>query len=380
MKKIFTLLALSASLCVSAKHPFVSTGLVISEVYGGGGNAGATFRNDFVELYNAGSTAVSLNGLSIQYGSAGGFPTMASGIVALSNVSLNPGEYYLISLASGGAIGTALPTPDQSATSPNLSATSGKVFLVTGTSFVTACTNPSIIDMVGFGSPSCSETAAAPAGSNTLSVARNVANPDTDDNSVDFTAQAPTPQGRPAVVAIAVNQLSASKAGTKSNLSWSLGCSATQCTYELQRSANGINFAVIQTETVLQDRCSYPFSYNDATPLKSVNYYRIKLIDIDGKVTYSNIAAVRFNGNESIKVVPTIAVNDVKVFYESAVSGNSTWIVYDMAGRVVSKSNANLLKGQNTITISVSNLMKGQYQIVGNTESGKTDAVKIIKQ
>ena len=380
MKKIFTLFALTISVYASAKHPFVSTGLVVSEVYGGGGNAGATYRNDFVELYNAGATSVSLNGLSIQYGSAAGFPTVASAVVALSNVSLNPGDHYLIALGSSGAIGAVLPTPDQSATTLNISATNGKIFLVTGTAFVTACTNPTIIDMVGFGTASCAEGTAAAAGSNTLSITRNTATADTDNNSADFATAAPTPQAKPAVVAISVNQLNASKAGTKSSLSWALGCSATQCTYELQRSANGIEFTTIQSETVTQDRCNYPFSYVDASPLKSVNYYRIKAADIDGKISYSNIAAVRFNGSEPIKVVPTIAVNDVKVFYESATTGTSSWIVYDMAGRAVSKANVNLVKGQNTITLNVANLMKGQYQIVGNTASGKTDAVKIIKQ
>lgn len=184
----------------------------------------------------------------------------------------------------------------------------------------------------------------------------------------------------PSVVAVSINQLNASKAATKSNLSWTLGCSATECTYELQRSANGIQFTTIQTETVSQDRCRLPFSYTDASPLKAVNYYRIKLTDVDGKVSYSNVAALRFNGIETIKVVPTIAVNDVKVFYEAAAAGASSWMVYDMSGRVVSRSNVNLVRGQNTITLNVSNFMKGQYQVVGNTEAGKTESVKIIKQ
>jgi len=48
----------------------VSTDIVISQVYGGGGNSGATYTNDFVELFNRGTTAVSLNGMSIQYASA----------------------------------------------------------------------------------------------------------------------------------------------------------------------------------------------------------------------------------------------------------------------------------------------------------------------
>jgi hypothetical protein len=185
----------------------------------------------------------------------------------------------------------------------------------------------------------------------------------------------------PSVVAFSsAGDISAVKSSNKTNLTWNLGCNADRCTYELQRSANGVTFNALKTETVTPAQCAAPFSFTDAQPLSGVNYYRVKVTDLDGTSSYSKVVSVRFNGTESIKVVPTIAVNDVKVYYESAVTGNSTWVVYDMTGRVVSKSNVNLLKGQNTITINVSSLLKGQYQIVGNTESGKTDAVKIIKQ
>ncbi len=50
----------------------VSTSIVISQVYGGGGNSGATYKNDFIELYNLGSAAVDVTGWSVQYGSSTG--------------------------------------------------------------------------------------------------------------------------------------------------------------------------------------------------------------------------------------------------------------------------------------------------------------------
>ena len=50
----------------------ISTTVVISQVYGGGGNSGAQYTNDFVELFNRGTTTVSLADWSIQYTSATG--------------------------------------------------------------------------------------------------------------------------------------------------------------------------------------------------------------------------------------------------------------------------------------------------------------------
>jgi hypothetical protein len=39
--------------------------VVISQIYGGGGNVGSTYRNDFIELFNRGSVTVSLAGMSV---------------------------------------------------------------------------------------------------------------------------------------------------------------------------------------------------------------------------------------------------------------------------------------------------------------------------
>src|SRR5881394_321101 len=59
----------------SPQAPLVSTGIVISQVYGGGGNSGATFKNDFIELFNRGGTSVDVTGWSVQYTSATGSST-----------------------------------------------------------------------------------------------------------------------------------------------------------------------------------------------------------------------------------------------------------------------------------------------------------------
>lgn len=144
----------------SASAMASSNGLVISQVYGSGGNAGAPFRNDFVELFNAGNAAISLNGFSVQYASATGTGNFGSNaIVNLPNITLQPGQYFLVQQASGGAAGSLLPTADASGT-VNMSGTNGKVVLVNTTSGL-ACNGGSaacsttdqakIIDLIGFG-------------------------------------------------------------------------------------------------------------------------------------------------------------------------------------------------------------------------------------
>lgn len=171
----------------------VSSTIRISQVYGGGGNSGAIYQNDFVELFNASSSPVNITGWSIQYAAATSSLWHAT---SLSGV-INAGGYYLIQLASEGAVGLALPTPDATGTT-NLSATDGKVALVNnGTTISADCpTDSSIIDLVGYGTTAdCFEGAgAAPTASNTESIVRgNNGCMDSGDNSVDFTKENPDP-------------------------------------------------------------------------------------------------------------------------------------------------------------------------------------------
>ncbi len=167
--------------------------IVISQVYGGGGNSGAPYTNDFVELFNRGAMNVDINGWSIQYASATG----TSWSVTNLNGTIAPGQYYLIQLA-GGSVGSPLPTPDATGTS-NLSATAGKVALIDNNTALTgSCpTSTGIIDFVGFGTTANCFEGSGPtvAASNTLAVLRDSNGcTDTDNNAADFTAAAPNPR------------------------------------------------------------------------------------------------------------------------------------------------------------------------------------------
>jgi hypothetical protein len=174
-----------------------TTALVVSQVYGGGGNAGAPYANDFVEVFNSGTTPVSVEGWSIQYATAAG----TSWSVTPLSGTVQPGTYYLVQLA-GGTAGTALPTPDATGAT-NLSATSGKIALVRDAAELTCGSTPGscsaaalVEDVVGFGTAGDYEgSGAAPALSATAAAIRGGSGcSDTDANAADFTAAAPEPR------------------------------------------------------------------------------------------------------------------------------------------------------------------------------------------
>jgi predicted extracellular nuclease len=167
-----------------------STGAVINEVYGGGGNAGATYTNDFIELTNRGTAPASLDGWSVQYHSSSA--TGAWQVTPLSG-SVAPGAFYLVAEAKGANPGTPLPTPQATGTI-SMSGSAGTVALVNSTTALTCADAASCnaVDLVGFGTAAIAEGTPIAGASNTFSVQRKDT-PDTDDNSADFTAAETTP-------------------------------------------------------------------------------------------------------------------------------------------------------------------------------------------
>jgi Lamin Tail Domain len=203
-RHLFMLVLAVALLAAPAAHS-ASTDMVISQVFAGGGNANAPYSNDFVELFNRGSTAVDLANWSIQYTSAGGTTWQ---VTALSG-SVPAGGHYLVQLASAAAVGAPLPTPDATGTT-NLAVSGGKVALVrTGAGLTcgavpgSCSADPGVADLIGYGSATDYEgSGAAPAISNTTGALRaDNACTDTDANATDFSAQAPVPRNSAAAVA-----------------------------------------------------------------------------------------------------------------------------------------------------------------------------------
>lgn len=171
-----------------------SDNVVISQVYGGGGNAGAIYRNDFIELFNRGTTAVDVTGWSVQYASSAGTTWQ---VTALSG-SIGPGQYYLIQEAAGAAGTLDLPTPNATG-SIAMSATAAKIALVNNITPLsgTGCPFPaSVVDFVGYGGANCFEgSAAAAALTNTTAALRNGNGcMETDSNVADFASGSPNPR------------------------------------------------------------------------------------------------------------------------------------------------------------------------------------------
>jgi predicted extracellular nuclease len=192
-------LATAAATCTALAAPALAdtggTNIVINEVYGGGGNSGATYTNDFIELYNPTDAAIDVSTWIDQYASSSG--TSWNNITDLSG-SIPAGGYYLIQEAKGSGGTTPLPTPDATG-GISMSGTHGKVALVSGTGELGCGANcdaaSGVVDFVGFGSDASDFEGSGPAPTTSNSTSDSRTNgADTNNNAADFTAGAPSPQ------------------------------------------------------------------------------------------------------------------------------------------------------------------------------------------
>ena len=201
MKRIHLLVLLSVlalPLLAASARGSGSGSIVVAQVFAAGGNSGAAYSNDYVELFNRGAGSVAIDGWTLQYASSG---STSWGSTALSG-TIPAGGKYLVQLASGGTNGAALPAPDATGTS-NLAVTGGKVAVVDdataltcGASVGSCSADGSVEDLVGYGSATDYEgsgAAAAPSATAALPRAGGGCT-DTDDNAADFASAAPSPQ------------------------------------------------------------------------------------------------------------------------------------------------------------------------------------------
>ena len=178
-----------------------SAQVVISQIYGGGGNTGATLRHDFIELKNTTSAAQNVGGWSVQYASATGSTWQVTALPA--GTSIPAGAYLLVRQAAGTG-GTVDVVGDVTGTIA-MAGANGKVALANSSTALsgTAPVGGALIDIVSYGTANGTEGTPTPALSNTTAALRLVGGcTDTNNNFADFTVAAPSPRNATAAAAV----------------------------------------------------------------------------------------------------------------------------------------------------------------------------------
>ncbi len=290
--------ALIVACAVSTVVPLLSATpqVVISQVFGGGGNSGSPLKNDFIELFNQGQAPVPIEGWTIQYASASGSSWQSAG---LSGIIL-PHQWFLICLPGGTSGGDPLPAADDSG-SFAMSASSGKVALLDSAVHLSgSCpTSSHIVDFLGWGSASCFKgSGPAPGTSNTTAAVRKDSGMASGgDNAADYDAAPPFPRNSanaPLSVQLATLEAVTLKGGGV-KLSWT--------TYSELNNFGFVVFRRMATDPAFVE-LSESFQQGFGTTIERHDYvyidstgnsacrYQLKQIDLDGNFRFTDSISV----------------------------------------------------------------------------------------
>lgn len=184
-------------------------------------------------------------------------------------------------------------------------------------------------------------------------------------------------------LATSLEYFKGTRADNKNILSWKANCTATQVTFEIERSIDAVHYTVITSLQANQARCSQPFEIVDNNPSAGVNYYRLKTIDADGKITYSNIVTLlnKTTGFEILSISPNPVAHEKAVLkINTGEKCQVNIVISDFAGRIMQNNTVQLIAGINQVSLNTKLLTPGIYMVTGYTNSEKPKTIRLVKQ
>ncbi len=165
-------------------------------------------------------------------------------------------------------------------------------------------------------------------------------------------------------------------------MNWQAACSSSQATFEVERSTDGINFTTISVITASQARCAQPFNYNDYTASSGTVFYRIKIIDVDGKITNSTIVKLssQVKDVQLDGIAPNPVSNVAQIKINTTKNDNVELAIVALDGKVVYRNNIKLQPGTSMVNIDIANLPAGMYMLKGLFSDGQTNTLKFTKK
>ena len=191
------------------------------------------------------------------------------------------------------------------------------------------------------------------------------------------------------VMPVTLLSFTGQKQDNRNLLQWRTATEQNNRGFELQKSANGIDFnsiAFVPTKGGAGGNSTSELRYNyiDAKPFAAGSYYRLKQVDFDGKVTLSNVVFVKGDGVTQLSIAslyPNPTHNQINIVLLSPTVQKIQLMITDIAGKILQQQAFQLQKGENNNVVNVAALAKGSYVVKLVCADGCEAAVsKFVKE
>ncbi|HTQ28519.1 MAG TPA: T9SS type A sorting domain-containing protein [Puia sp.] len=164
-------------------------------------------------------------------------------------------------------------------------------------------------------------------------------------------------------------------------LSWSTSQETNADYFSVLRSADGTTWQQLGTVKAKGfSSITSNYAFTDHDPLSGINYYRLKMVDQDGKFQYSKIVTVSANSNS----VPLVVYNNpftdaIRIKVNTGISQNLSLVLTDMLGKVIIRQNLNAQVGDNLVNLYPTGATQGTY-VLSIQGVSYSQTVKLLKQ
>jgi hypothetical protein len=185
------------------------------------------------------------------------------------------------------------------------------------------------------------------------------------------------------ILSISLNYFKGTQNAGKHLLSWKVNCTSAEAKFELQRSSDGSFFTPINAFTASKIRCADAFDFTDENPVAGNNYYRLKLIDVDGKANYSNIVLLtkKTAHFDLVSLNPNVVSSQTAILkINTPVKELVTIVLSDFSGRFIQNQPVTLQAGLNQVPIQAVGLAAGIYNVTIYSNNDTPVSLRLIKQ
>ena len=177
------------------------------------------------------------------------------------------------------------------------------------------------------------------------------------------------------ILPLTITGFAATKQGRSSLLNWIIESEQNIATYTVERSGDGRNFTAIGAQASLGNTTAKrSYTFTDLQPLGGTNYYRIKILEKDGKVSYTSIRILNWSNTVVIFLFPNPVKNNATV---TGLEDDMMITIMSENGQVIKRIKAQ----SSTIQVPMATLASGVYYIRVSDKDGLLLAnQKVVKQ